>query len=253
MIIDIDMGNTRIKWRIAGESNIFYLNSASEFPERWKALPKSSRFRVSSVLGVNQTRNFCDRLALHTDGVVEIAAVKSPTAGVSVAYQDVTSLGVDRWLGLLAAHARHPVADCVVIHAGTALVADFLRADGQHLGGYIVGGWQTSLRFLGEAAPALTPSAENLMGARRMHPGAATVECIEAGISLLFRGFFGELVCMASALLHSPAWLFAGGDAENMLKVYEGLEKGDLSQKYSSSDPKLVPGLVLDGLAVALP
>lgn len=253
MIVDIDMGNTRIKWRVAGEPNISYLTSTGKFPERWKTLPQGSRFRVSSVLGANQTRIFCDRLAVLTDGAVEIATAKSPAAGVSAAYQDVTSLGVDRWLGLLAAHARHPAADCVVIHAGTALVADFLRADGQHLGGYLVGGWQTSLRFLGEAAPALTPSAANLAGAQRMHPGATTVECIEAGVSLLFRGFFAELVCMASALLRSPVWLFAGGDAENMLKVYEELERRDVSQKLSSSDPELVPGLVLDGLAVALP
>jgi len=253
VIVDIDIGNTRIKWRIAGEPSIFHFRNANEFPEQWKTLPKGSRFRVSSVLGADHTRKFCDRLALLASGAVDIAVVRNSIAGVSVAYRDVTSLGVDRWLALLAAHARHPAADCVVIHAGTALVTDFLQADGRHLGGYIIGGWQAALRALGEAAPALAPSVEGAVSTLCVHPGATTLECVEAGRSLLFRGFLGELARVAATTLKSPAWLFAGGDAERMLNLHNGLEKVYLPQWLAHSDPQVVPGLVLDGLAIALP
>lgn len=253
MIIDIDIGNTRIKWRIAGDPDIFFFHRADEFPEQWKSLPKDMRFRISSVRDENQTRQFCQQLASLTHGAIEIATVKNSVAGVSVAYRDVATFGVDRWLALLAARTHHPAADCVVIHAGTALVADFMRADGQHLGGYIIAGWQASLRALGEAAHALKFPAEGVVKARRTAPGTTTLECIDAGMSLLFRGFLGELVRAASINLKSPVWTFAGGDAETMLQLYKALETSSASGKFASGDPQFAPGLVLDGLAVALP
>ena len=253
MIVDIDIGNTRIKWRIAGQSEIFHFDASDDLPEQWKTPPCDSRFRVSSVLTASQTRHFCERLASLSTATVEIATVKNSVGGVLLAYRDVASFGVDRWLALLAARIRQPATDCIVIHAGTALVADFLRGDGQHLGGYIVSGRQTSLRSLGEAAQLLEPAVGGELNAPHEFPGATTMECIAAGSSLLFRGFLRELACAASMHLNSPAWLFAGGDADQMLQLYEGLRKTNLPESCASGDPHLVSGLVLDGLAIALP
>lgn len=253
MIVDVDIGNTRIKWRIVGEADIFYLSGDDQFPERWRALPQGSRFRVSSVLSADQTRKFCDQLTLLSAASVELAVVKNFVGDVLVAYRDAASFGVDRWLALLAARNRCAAMDCVVVHAGTALVADFLRADGQHLGGYIIGGWQTSLRALGEAAQVLQSSIGDQLNPTHGFPGATTMECIAAGTSLLFRGFLRELACAASAHLNSPAWLFAGGDADKMVQLYGGLEKAYMPEDFAMGNPQCVPALVLDGLAIAIP
>lgn len=256
MIIDVDIGNTRVKWRIAGTPDTFYFSSAGAFydglPQQWSVLPKGVRFRVGSVLGAEQTRQFCDRLARLAKAQVDIAVVKNSVGGISVGYTDVASLGVDRWLALLAARARYPGVDCVVLHAGTALVADFLRADGQHLGGYLVGGWQAALRALGEAAPGLAPAAASV-NALRVDPGATTLECVEAGVSLLFRGFLDELARAAAAHLQAPSWLLAGGDAEKIQSLCAGLDAIDSPRRGAVHPPHIAPGLVLDGLAVALP
>lgn len=251
MIIDVDMGNSRIKWRYAGVRDSFgVINASDELPEEWKSLPPQSRFRISSVIGAARTREFSNRLAALENVVVEIAVVKNPFAGVNLAYADITKFGVDRWLALLAAKAKHPVANCVVVHGGTALVADLLCADGRHLGGFIAPGWHTSLRSLGEAAHALS-LADTASDFGRSQPGATTLECIAAGASLLFKGFLRELNLVASAQLKSPVWIFTGGDAKLLLALMSATQ---LETAASSDDRyELARDLVLEGLAIALP
>ena len=55
------------------------------------------------------------------------------------AYPQPQSLGVDRWLALIAARQLAPGWACV-IDAGTALTIDALDAAGLHLGGLIIPG-----------------------------------------------------------------------------------------------------------------
>ncbi len=61
-----------------------------------------------------------------------------------IAYAQPRQLGVDRFLGLLA--ASDAMTDCAVLSFGTALTLDVLDADGQHRGGLIAPGpdfqWQ---------------------------------------------------------------------------------------------------------------
>lgn len=250
MIIDVDIGNSRIKWRYADVPNSFgFFNSSDPLPEEWKNLLPRSRVRISSVIGAERTREFSKRLAVLGNIVIEIASVKSPYAGVNLAYADIATFGVDRWLALLAAKARCPTADCVVVHGGTALVADLLRADGRHLGGFITAGWKTSLRSLGDAAHALS-FADTASNSRRNQPGATTLECIEAGVSLLFRGFLRELNSVASDQLKSPVWIFTGGDAELLHSLMPATRFGSAA---SSVCYELARDLVLEGLSIALP
>lgn len=52
-----------------------------------------------------------------------------------IAYAQPQQLGVDRFLGLLA--ASEAMRDCVIVSFGTALTLDVLAADGRHHGGLI--------------------------------------------------------------------------------------------------------------------
>lgn len=253
MIVDIDIGNTRIKWRFADIPHSFaVLDSVDELPESWRCLPDRPRFRISSVVGLERTREFADRLMSLGDSSVEIALVKSPFAGMELAYGDVASFGVDRWLALLAARSRCPQRDCVVVHAGTALVADFLRSDGRHLGGFIAAGLRASLSAIGGAAHALGAAAAGVADFRCDQPGRTTIECIEAGTALLVRGFLRELDSAASLQFDSPKWIFTGGDAALLMALgqYSGERGGFASGR---ADAEFVQELVLEGLAIALP
>lgn len=57
-------------------------------------------------------------------------------AGVRNGYDDFQRLGLDRWLALLGGYHLAKGA-CVVIDFGTAVTADFVAADGAHLGVYL--------------------------------------------------------------------------------------------------------------------
>lgn len=63
--------------------------------------------------------------------------------GVINGYREPGRLGADRWMALLGA-AGMSAQDCIVIDAGSAITVDLLRADGQHLGGAILPGFNTS-------------------------------------------------------------------------------------------------------------
>ena len=62
-------------------------------------------------------------------------------------YREPSSLGVDRWMVVLAAYHRCS-GTALVIDLGTAITLDYIRSDGQHLGGYIVPGTHLSQRAL---------------------------------------------------------------------------------------------------------
>src|SRR3546814_4187176 len=60
-------------------------------------------------------------------------------AGVRNGYDDYGRLGLDRWLALLGGFHLASGA-CLVLDFGTAVTADFVAADGEHLGGFICPG-----------------------------------------------------------------------------------------------------------------
>ncbi len=79
--------------------------------------------------------------------VPEFAQSSSCHAGVTNAYASCPeSLGVDRWLGLLA--ARRLGKDVCVVDCGSAITLDVLRASGRHEGGYILPGLDMMARAL---------------------------------------------------------------------------------------------------------
>lgn len=76
------------------------------------------------------------------------AKVTKQLSNLSCAYQQFNNLGIDRWLGLIAAFQLWPQQDCIVIDTGTATTIDVLTAQGQHLGGWILPGLDLMTRSL---------------------------------------------------------------------------------------------------------
>ena len=134
----LDLGNTRLKLTRAdgrGAGDVTALaHGDADFEHRlrrtmskgeaWLAsvAPEGLRCRVEAVLldvGVN----------------VRHARTQPELAGVRIAYADPARLGVDRFLGLLAARARG--GDRLVASFGSAVTVDLLDAAGTHHGGLI--------------------------------------------------------------------------------------------------------------------
>lgn len=235
MLCDVDVGNTRIKWRFEGESNVF----TSEDPA---ALTQDciqrgvTRVRVSDVSSREKMAASWQLL----DGLgvaVTFARVTPGIAGVRLAYKDYLSFGVDRWLALLAARACQ-AEDMVLISAGTAVTVDYMRADGQHLGGLIAPGLRLSANALLTGTYGV--GSLEIQLPKNWRPGETTLNCVESGFSAMFTGLLSSVLSWADDNMSLPKIIMTGGDAAKLQA---------LISPYRSS--LIQPALVLDGLAVA--
>jgi type III pantothenate kinase len=95
------------------------------------------------------------------------------------AYADPTQLGSDRWAAVIAAHQGWQGNLCV-IDAGTALTLDLLRADGHHLGGYILPGLGLMQHCLLEGTE-IPISTDSVILASESKVGDNTISCITNG------------------------------------------------------------------------
>lgn len=242
MILELDCGNTRIKWRLRCGKEISlrssFLTSESfdqiNIPEVLRSQIK--RVLVSSVLDDDYRRKIVGWSLAYLSLNPEFAHTEYTCAGVINGYQQPEKLGVDRWLNILAARAQTG-AGCVVVDCGSAITVDVITAQGEHLGGYIAPG----LRLMRESLSSKT-SAINLgkIGySESVFPGRNTVAAIKSAELAMITG----LIVQAKAILsnyeagESTLWI-TGGDGEW------------LSSMLNSS--KYVEDLVLDGLSIAL-
>lgn len=144
-MVEIDAGNTFVKWRKVLSGGSFRYgkfetarlnNSNGLFSDCYGCAASSDDVLISSVLSEDQTRKMISLLRQYFLGRIYLARVVNGLAGVCVAYEKPDSLGVDRWLVMIAAYRNisHAKGLCV-IDAGSAITADFIAKSGQHMGG----------------------------------------------------------------------------------------------------------------------
>lgn len=239
MIVDVDIGNTNAKWRCEDEGRI-YVQSTRSLLQGWQYNGVAiTRVRVACVAGADVLQCFAAAVRERWGIDIEQARVQRNYAGLAVCYEDESRLGVDRWLAMLAAFKL--VSDeCVVVSAGSALTADWVTQDGQHLGGFIAPGRERMLTSLyGDVANVLlAPRAPGEL--LDITLGQSTETCVDGGVAVLLQGFINHV---ASRRLGARI-ILAGGDAQAMLSMCAQEHKFRVS---------LVSNPVLDGLAIALP
>lgn len=226
--LDIDMGNTRTKWRCANASG------ALPAPELPSLRSKPHRVRVATVLG---NRDEIAAAVAQRFGVeAEFAGTSASLGGVYCAYADPSRLGVDRWLALVAAWQRTRKATAVV-SLGTAATVDFVHDDGRHEGGFIAPGLGALGHALRQDTAAVRPTQARIA---RLVPGADTDSAVAGGTFVMLLAFVEATLAGFAARARDIAVFLTGGDAP--------LLRPHLSRQVCEA-----PHLVLDGLAVALP
>ena len=141
----IDIGNSSICW--ATEQQQMTTDRFDYVPDQLydslkTHIPIAAKLKavlVSNVAGeavMNTVKEFCQHELQ--------CAVWQARTGVSFdeltnSYVDVSKLGIDRWLAMIAAWDRYRHAICIV-DCGTAMTIDFIMADGMHAGGLILPG-----------------------------------------------------------------------------------------------------------------
>lgn len=129
---------------------------------------------------------------------------------LQLAYPDPTSLGVDRWVGAVAAREQYGTA--VVVDCGTALTINLVTEDGVFHGGAIAPGPHTMAKALAIHAPAL-PGVE-LQGAATL-PATDSESAVNAGVGVGFCGMVDALVdaCLEAVWVADAALVLTGGGA----------------------------------------
>jgi type III pantothenate kinase len=246
MILELDCGNSSIKWRVlrSDASGVLFAGAVSgceQLLEVLLGLPGLSlqRCRLVSVRSDIATCELVDRLEQSFAIGCVVAKSLATLAGVSNGYYEPSKLGVDRWLAVLAAYNLGAGA-CLVIDVGTAVTADFVTSQGLHLGGYICPGLRLMSAQLASNAHGIHGLHSVLGALGEFVPGRSTDEAVGRGSVLMLRGFVGAQLEMASRLLGGSFQVFlTGGDAALV---------GALSV-----EARIVPDLVFVGLAIACP
>ncbi len=247
MILELDCGNSFIKWRVldldrASVSAEGVVGSDLALIEGLIELPGLllTRCRLVSVRAQGETDKLINALVDAFGVVVSCAASAREMAGVRNGYEDFERLGLDRWLAMLGGFKLASGA-CLVLDFGTAATADYIAADGEHLGGFICPGMplmRNQLRTHTRKIRYDDASAEKAL--ERLWPGRTTVEAVERGCTLMLRGFVLTQLELARSYWGDDFSVFlTGGDAELVADAVP--------------QARLVPDLVFVGLAMACP
>jgi type III pantothenate kinase len=221
MIVLVDVGNSRIKWaELAGRSlarrgSAVHRDSLEAGLGAFvAALPQATRRIVAAnVAGERVTEHL--RAVVAQRGIeLELVAVTHERLGVRCGYDDPARLGVDRWVGVLAAHARTGGAACVV-SAGTAVTFDLVDAAGVHRGGLIWPGARLFAAALDRYTSDIGPTVEAEQVRRGLDLfGRGTDAAVAHGAWLALAAAIDRAVSIArSELGASPRVFVTGGDA----------------------------------------
>ena len=247
MILELDCGNSFIKWRVldadvrrvVGEGVV---DSDLALLESLKAL-KGLALKFCRLVSVRTAEETGALISLLTEafGVSVVCAAPSrEMSGVRNGYEEFERLGLDRWLAMLGGFHLASGA-CLVLDFGTAVTADFISRDGEHLGGFICPGMplmrnqlRTHTRRIRYGDLAAERALESLV------PGRTTVEAVERGCSLMLRGFVLTQLELARSYWGDDFAVFlTGGDADLVSEIVP--------------EARVVPDLVFVGLAMACP
>lgn len=244
-ILDIDVGNTALKWRLELDLSVQCSGRAchAEFiaslDKLFSEFGVPGRARLVSVAG-DEFDSELLRL-LHEAGVqqVDFAHVEVEAGGVVCGYEDVSQLGVDRWMAILAAAESSDQA-LAVVDFGSAITIDFVKANREHAGGFILPGWKLLYGALCEGTAINKQHIPDRYQAAAIFPGCSTVDAI--GMGRLLACVAPVESALADFEKKEPLGvqvICTGGDAELFMPL---LDVGAQCR----------PDLVLDGLRVAL-
>ncbi len=242
MILEMDCGNTRVKWRVRQGQQVLMRGiflTAEGFDSSTSAelaANKIERVLIGSVLSDDYARKLASWSIAHLGVNPQFAVSEPHSNGVVNGYQQPEKLGVDRWLAILAAQAKE-LSACVVVDCGSAITVDLVTSQGEHLGGYIAPG----LRLMREALELKTAAIKlgQIGYPENDFPGRNTVHAIKSAELAMIAG----LVDHAKSVLrnydaHEARLLVTGGDGEWLVAMLkDGIYQEDL---------------VLDGLHIAL-
>lgn len=244
MILLVDIGNSRIKWSSRNAGTLGDLQAAQYsktevnkcLDAHWNGLPQPEKLWVANVAGESVAHQVARWTVAHWGLEPQVLQVAGTAGQIRHGYANISHLGVDRWLALVATWQKYGTAACIV-DCGTAVTIDGLDATGTHLGGLILPGVTMMCEALSRATGGI-PANDQAQVVRGLAVNTgegvmtgctmAIVTLIEHTVDSLKDVVTGDLVCVIT-----------GGGAGNILPWLHGRCRYE-------------PLLVLEGLNIVM-
>ena len=248
MMLLVDAGNTRIKWRIVEghqliAAGVVLTSDWAELNAAWQPF-RLAQAVLSCVADASVQAGLAALLQQRGVATHWLRAERE-RHGVLNNYTAPEKLGADRYAGLIAA-ARLKLGDCVVASVGTATTVDQLDRNAVFLGGIILPGPDMMraalLRGTGQIETRMQSEPDHMQAELNLtSPPRDTAAAVETGIVLAQVGAIDAMcqnMCpaMASSMNATPMLILTGGARA---QVRAGLRRELIE----------IEDLVLDGLA----
>lgn len=208
-VLVVDAGNTSIKFTAFEGEQVLWVH-------RGDTCPKESTF-TPTVIYFASVRSKEQSALLHADIQAEFPHSKWVTlvsqaiaCGVRNAYIEPERLGIDRWLGVIAAYHLMK-GDAVVVDAGTAIKVDVVNKEGIHLGGYIAPGLAMMEKSLLSKTARIRYEVDEVVVGEGLPD--STARAVTEGCREMVLGFLERIY-------HSYPefkWVVTGGDSQALL------------------------------------
>lgn len=241
MILEFDLGNSRCKWRLRTDHEVVargHLLTATHFNELDIPLDlhRLSIKRVLCVSVVSEAKEremvaWCESFL----GITPEFARVAPAFGKVVnGYVEPSTLGADRWVGIVCAHNRFHNS-LILVSFGTAITVDLILRCGRHLGGFIAPGINLMLSSLVNGTCRV--AIDEFFSVASLQPGIATSGAVHSAVTAMLMGLVGNGITQLQEMEPESKMdiVFTGGDAGKFLSLYP--------------EAQFLPDLTLDGLS----
>ena len=123
----LDIGNTAVKWCFKASRGVALIN-----------LFDISKFPMATDIWVSVNGDY--NLLKNTKANIHFVKVLKKYKTLQCGYKDITQLGVDRWLAMIAAYEAYKKQNLLVIDIGSVVTFDIVLANGKHQGGIMMPG-----------------------------------------------------------------------------------------------------------------
>ncbi|TWX51092.1 type III pantothenate kinase [Colwellia hornerae] len=212
----VDIGNTRTKYTFEQQGVLSMIQSERNeaINEKWlTSLTESvESIVIASVSEAYIIDVFISYAQQHN---IELDIIKSESKrfGVTSSYQQPTTLGIDRWLTLLATNILYPDQNVLIVDAGTATTIDLLNNKGMHLGGWILPGIDILFNSLLSNTSQVLATQEHQ---GNISFGKSTSDGVNNACWAATLGFIEQGIKQASKEVSLDNVLLTGGNAEKV-------------------------------------
>jgi len=219
MILQVDAGNTRVKWRLKDpEDDSSRCDTACSvaIKDDFEAELKSLAGRVTQVQlsSVSNQEKLLELFEKYFEGVpVLVAATQVEQQGLKNSYVQPEKMGVERWLAMLAAW-NHYKSGLIVVDAGTALTIDVVDDLGEHQGGYILPGYSLTISIL---MVSTSDVHHQMLEEDAISLGKETSECVQHGVVRQMM----EVIKAVQSDYAKFHLVLSGGDAEMLASYFQ--------------------------------